>query len=74
LPVFREAAVGSVEDEIVLVDARSEGLRSESLEGAKKRFGVENTELNFGFARHGRKRRISDISDQRSDRRRMGVR
>jgi len=51
--MFGEAAVGSVEDDVVLVDARGGGLGAELGEGTEEGFGVRDVEFNFGFASHG---------------------
>src|SRR5215469_400949 len=65
LAVFGKAAVGGVEDEVVFVNARRGGLGAEFFERAEKGFDVDDTELDFGFARHERKEgyQISDIRD-----------
>lgn len=48
-----EAAVGGVEDEVVLVNARGRRFGAKFLERAKEGFGVVNGKLDFDFARHG---------------------
>ena len=52
LTVLGEAAIGSVEDEVLFVDAGGGGLGAEFGEGAKEGFGVGDTKFDFGFARH----------------------
>ena len=49
-----EAAVGGVEDEVLLVNAGGGGLGAEFFEGTEEGFGMVEAELDFGFARHGR--------------------
>ena len=52
LTVLGEAAVGCVEDHVVLVDAGGGRLGPELGESAEKRFGIGDVEFDFGFARH----------------------
>jgi len=66
--VFGEAAVGSVEDEVVFVNARSNGFGAEFFEEAEEGFGVGNAELDFGFAGHGEIVMEEGTSDQRTGR------
>ena len=47
-----EAAVGSVEDEVVLMDAGGDGFGAEFFQEAEEGFGVGDAELDFGFAGH----------------------
>jgi len=50
--VLGKAAVGSVEDKVVLVDARGGRLGAEFSESAEEGFGVGDLELDFRFAGH----------------------
>ena len=58
-----EATIGSVEDDVVLVDAWGDGSGAELFESAEEGFGVGEAEFDFGLAGHGA-RRISDIGYQ----------
>ena len=53
LTVLGEAAVGSVEDDVVFVDAGGDRLGAEFFESAEEGFGVRKTEFDFGFTGHG---------------------
>jgi hypothetical protein len=50
-----EAAIGSVEDEIEFMSAGDGRLGAKLGETAEEGFGVVDLELDFGFARHGRR-------------------
>jgi hypothetical protein len=50
-----EATVGGVEDEIEFMSARNGRLRAKLGETPKESFVVVDFELDFGFARHGRR-------------------
>jgi hypothetical protein len=53
LAVFGQASIGSVEEEVVLVDARRDGRGAEFVEETEERFGVGDREFDFDFGRHG---------------------
>jgi hypothetical protein len=52
LAVLGETTFGSVEDEVVLVDARGDGVSAEFLQKTEEGFGVGDSKFDFGFARH----------------------
>lgn len=52
LAMLGEPTVGSIEDDVVLMDARGGGFGAEFLKLAKKGFGARDAELDFSFAGH----------------------
>jgi hypothetical protein len=50
-----EATIGGVEDEIEFMSARNVRLRAKLGETPKESFVVVDFQLDFGFARHGRR-------------------
>ena len=55
LTMLGEATIGGVEDEIEFMGARNGRLRAKLGETPKESFVVVDFELDFGFARHGRR-------------------
>jgi hypothetical protein len=53
LAVLGETTVGSVKDEVVLVDARGDRPGAEFFEETEEGLGVVDGKFDFGFARHG---------------------
>ena len=53
LAMLRKAAVGSVEEKVVFVDARRDGFGAEFCQRAEKGLGVGDAELDLDFSRHG---------------------
>lgn len=54
--MFGQASIRSVEEEVVLVDARRDGRGAELVEETEKRFGIGDREFDFDFGRHGERR------------------
>lgn len=52
LAVLGEPAVGGIEDDVVLVDARRDGFGANLFKEAEKGFGAGDVEFDFSFAGH----------------------